>query len=192
MNKCVKIEIKNCNEVVKKENDYKKTLDYRKILGDLRYQSWLACNKAITYYYMFDVEKTEFKKINGISINEREKFGKSHMTWVEDHMKQIMNTHNTGNVSQTNQFVSKRFKDDIKKGVFKGQVSLSNFKQSIPIFLANKNYKININQKGFEVKCSLFNNLYMKENDIKQVNFTIESLGSSQKSILNKIVSGIL
>ena len=64
MNKCVKIEIKNCNEVVKKENDYKKTLDYRKILGDLRYQSWLACNKAITYYYMFDVEKTEFKKIN--------------------------------------------------------------------------------------------------------------------------------
>jgi len=103
-----------------------------------------------------------------------------------------MGTHNTGNVSQTNQFVSKRFKDDIKKGVFKGQVSLSNFKQSIPIFLANKNYKININQKGFEVKCSLFNNLYMKENDIKQVNFTIESLGSSQKSILNKIVSGIL
>ena len=44
MNKCIKIAIKNCNEI----SNYKQTLK------DLRYQSWLASNKAQTnewYYY---------------------------------------------------------------------------------------------------------------------------------------------
>ena len=166
-------------------------INYKKILKDLRYQSWLACNKAMTYYYIFDLEKTEYKDVNGINIDERNKFGKAHMTWVEDQIKHIMNIHNTGNVSQTNQFVSKRFKDDVKKGLFNGQVSISNFKQSIPLFLHNRNYVISQGNKGFEVECSLFNRVYQKENNIKRVNFMIDSLDNSKKSILNKIILGI-
>jgi len=177
MNKCVKIEIKNY-------------FNYKQVLRDLRYQSWLACNKAMIYYYTFNLEKIEYKNLNGINIDEKNKFGKSYMTWVEDHMKKVMNIHNTRNISQTNQFVSKRFKSDIKKGLFKGQVLLSNFKQNIPILLKNDNYKIIQGNKGFEVKCSLFNTSYQKENDIKQVNFTINTLDTSKKSILNRLISG--
>ena len=186
MNQCVKIEIKNCN----KENDYKKILDYRKILRDLRYQSWLAFNKAMTYFCTFAMENMEYKELNGVNINERERFGKTHGAWIQNRMNEVMVSHNSGNVAQAYQFVSKRFSDDKKKGVFKGQSGVSNFKLNDPIIIKNTNYKINVNNKGFEVECSLFNRIYQKENNIKQVNFTIESLGTSQKSILNKIISG--
>jgi len=181
MNKCIKIAIKSCNEIK----------DYRKILRDLRYQTWLASNKAMTYSYAFVVENMEHKLKTGTSINEKERFGKSHGSWVENRMNEVMNIHNSGNVAQTRQFVSNRFKDDVKKGLFKGQVSISNFKQNIPLIVHNKNYKITQGNKGFEVKCSLFNLKYQKDNDIKQVNFMIDSLDNSRKSILNKITLGI-
>ena len=181
MNKCIKITIKNCNEI----NNYKQ------ILRDLRFQTWLASNKAMTYSYTFAVENMEHKQKTGVNVNEKERFGKSHGSWVENRMNEIMNIHNSGNVAQTRQFVSNRFKDDVKKGIFVGKVSISNFKQNIPLIIHNKNYKISQGNKGFEVKCSLFNLKYQKENDIKQVNFTIDSLDNSQKSILNKIILGI-
>jgi IS605 OrfB family transposase len=181
MNKCIKITIKNCNEI----NNYKK------ILKDLRYQSWLACNKTITYLYTFAVENMEYKNKNGININEKERFGKSYGSWVENRMNETMDIHNSGNVAQTRQFVSNRFKDDVKKGLFKGQISLSNFKQNIPLIIHNNNYKISQGNKGFEIECSLFNRIYQKENDIKRVNFNIDSLDNNQKSILNKIILGL-
>jgi len=181
MNKCIKIAIKNCKDI----NNYKQTLK------DLRCQSWLASNKAITYCYAFSVENMEYKQKSGTSINEKERFGKSHGSWVENRMNEVMNIHNSGNVAQTRQFVSNRFKDDVKKGIFVGKVSISNFKQNIPIIIHNKNYKITQGNKGFEVKCSLFNLKYQKENNIKQVSFIIDSMDNSQKSILNKIILGI-
>ena len=187
MNKSIKITIKKCI----KKDDSKKILDYKKILRDLRYQSWIACNKAMTYYYTFALEKMEYKKLNGVNICEKEKFGKSHGAWVENRMNETMTMHQSGNVAQTRQFVSGRFKDDIKKGIFKGQVTVSNFKQSIPLIIHNNNYTIRQGNKGFEVECSLFNRSYQKENDIKQVSFAIDSLDNSRKSILNKIRLGV-
>ena len=191
MNECVKIEIRNCNEYCDKENDTKKVLDYRKILSDLRYQSWLAFNKAMTYFCTFTMENMEYKELNGVNINERERFGKTHGAWIQNRMNEVMVSHNSGNVAQAYQFVSKRFSDDKKKGVFKGKVGVSNFRLNTPIIVKNNNFKINVNKKGFEVMCSLFSTPYQQENNVKRVNFTIESLGSSQKSILNKIMSGI-
>ena len=181
VNKCIKIAIKSCYEIN----------HYQKILGDLRHQSWLACNRAMTYYYTFAMEKMEYKQVNGGNMDERGIFKKSHKAWVENRMNEIMTMHQSGNVAQTNQFISKRFKDDIKKGVFKGQVSISNFRQTVPVILHNKNYNISQGNKGFEIKCSLFNLPYQKANDIKRVTFRIDSLDNSQKSILNKINLGI-
>ena len=180
MNKCIKITIKNCKEIN----------NYRKILHDLKYQSWLACNKAITYYYTFSQENMEYKNTNGKNIDEKIKFGKSHKAWVENRMNEIMNIHNSGNVAQTNQFVNNRYKDDVKKGLFKGQISLSNFKLSIPIIIHNKNYKIHQNNKGFEIECSLFNREYQKQNNIKKITFDIDKIDNNIKSILNKILLG--
>ena len=181
MNKCIKITIKNCNEIK----------DYKKTLKDLRYQSWLASNKSMTYSYTFALENMEYKQSQGKNIDEKLRFGKSHGAWVENRMNEIMNIHNSGNVAQTRQFVSNRFKDDVKKGLFKGQVSISNFKQNIPLIIHNKNYKISQGNKSFKVECSLFNRVYQKENDIKRVTFTIDSLDNNQKSILNKIILGV-
>ena len=181
MNECVKIEIKSCKEIK----------DYKKILRDLRHQSWLACNKALTYCHMFTMENIDYKELHGINIDERVRFGKTHGAWVQNRMNEVMTMHISGNVAQTYQFVTNRYGDDKKKGLLKGQVATSNFRLTIPISVKNSNYKITQGNKGFEVKCSLFNLKYQKENDIKQVNFTIESLGASQKSILNKMISGV-
>ena len=78
-------------------------------------------------------------------------------------MNEVMNIHNSGNVAQTRQFVSNRFKDDIKKGIFVGKVATSSFRNNIPIIIHNKSYKISQGNKGFEVKCGLFNLKYQKE-----------------------------
>jgi len=194
MNKCIKITIKNCEKFIGKNNDtttHQVLKDYKKILRDLRYQSWLASNKSMTYSYTFALENMEYKQKNGTNINEKLRFGKSHGAWVENRMNEIMNIHNSGNVSSTRQFVINRFKNDVKEGLFKGQISVSNFKQTIPLIIHDKNYKIKQGNKGFEVKCSLFNRIYQKDHDIKMVNFIIDSLDTSQKSILKKIISGV-
>lgn len=181
MNKCIKIAIKNCRELH----------PYQKTLKELRYESWLASNRAMTYYYSFNMDKMQYKHEHGTNIDEKELFGKSHKAWVENRMNEVMTMHQSGNVAQTNQFISNRFKDDIKKGLFKGQVSLSNFKQTNPIIIHNKNFTISQGNKGFEVKCSLFNLPYQKANDIKRVTFGIDKLDNYAKSILNRIVLGI-
>ena len=182
MNKCIKIIVKNCEEL-----DWK---ELNKILYELRYKNWLACNKAMTKFYAFALENMEYKDSTGLNINEKERFGKTHGAVVQDIMKDVMDISNTGNVAQTSQFVNKRFKDDVKKGVFKGNVSLSNFKQDIPIIIKNSNYKIINNDKNYKMEVSLFNNKYKKENNIKKLNFNIDKLGKNEKTILDRIISG--
>jgi IS605 OrfB family transposase len=180
MNKCIKITIKNCINIDK----------YRQVLRDLRYQTWLASNKAMTNYYTFALENMEYKNINGININEKERYGKSYDAWIQNRMNEIMTMHQSGNVAQTAQFVAKRFKDDIKKGMFKGKISISNFKQDIPLIIHNKNYKIIQGDKGYKIECSLFNREYQKENIIKKAEFQIDKIDNNCKSVLNRIISG--
>jgi len=182
MNKCIKITIKNCEEIDKRALNKK--------LWDIRCKTALACNKAITWMFTFAQENMDYKTLTGKSINEKERFGKSHGSWIENRMNEIMEICNSANVAQTRQFVTNRFNDDKKKGVFKGEVSISNFKKTIPIIIHNKNFKISQGNSGYEVEMSLFNRGYQKENNIKRLILNIDKLGSSEKSILNRIISG--
>ena len=182
MNKCIKITIKDCKEIDRR--------GLNKVLWDIRYKTSLACNKATTWMYIFAQENMDYKKISGVNINEKEKFGKSHGAWVENRMNEIMENCNSGNVAQTRQFVSNRFKDDIKKGVFKGEVPLSTFKNTIPIIIHNKNFKISQGNNGYEIEMGLFNREYQKENEIKRIILNIDKIGLSEKSILNRLISG--
>lgn len=182
MNKCIKITIKDCNEIERRE--------LNKILWDIRYKTKLACNKATAWLYTFAQENMDYKSINGTNINENERFGKSHISWIENRMNEIMEICNTGNVAQTRQFVANRFKDDTKKGLFKGKVPISSFKEDNPIIIHNKNYKLSQGNNGYEVKLSLFNREYQTENNIKMLTLYINTVGSSQKSTLNRIISG--
>lgn len=181
MNKCIKITIKDCSNLDKRR--------LNKILWDIRYKTSLACNKATTWMYTFAQENMDYKVLNKTSIDEKERFGKSHGAWIENRMNEIMEICNSGNVAQTRQFISNRFNDD-KKKVFKGEASLSNFKKTIPIIVHNKNFKISQGNSGYEVELSLFNREYMKENVIKRIILNIDKIGSSEKVTLNKIISG--
>lgn len=182
MNKCLKITIKDCKEIDKR--------NLNKILWDIRYKTSLACNKVTTLMYVFAQENMDYKAQNGVNINEKERFGKSYGAWVENKMNEIMTNCNSGNVAQTHQFVSKRFKDDIKKGVFKGDVPLSTFQNTNPIIIHNKNYKILQGNNGYEIEMGLFNLKYQKENNIKRITLNIDKLGFNEKSILNRLISG--
>lgn len=183
MNKCIKVTMKNCSELDK--------FDINKILWDIRYKTSLACNKALTYMYSFAQENMDYKNKSGVNIDEKERFGKSHAAWVENRMNEIMDICNSGNVAQTRQFVSNRYKDDVKKGLFKGEVSISNFKKDIPIIIHNKNYKIMQGNNGYEVEVGLFNREYQSENNIKRIVFNIDKLDGNEKATLNKIINGV-
>lgn len=182
MTKCFKITIKGF-----------KNFDNRamnKILWDMRYKTAFACNKATTWLYTFAQENMDYKTLNGVSINEKERFGKSYGAWIENRMNEIMEICNSGNVAQTRQFVSNRFGDDKKRGLFKGEVSLSNFKKTMPIIIHNKNFKISQGNNGYEIETSLFNMKYQKENDIKRITLDIDKIDNNEKSTLNRLISG--
>lgn len=178
----MKITIKNCVEIDNRE--------LNKILWDIRHKTALACNKAMTWMYTFSQENMDYKSQTGESFNEKERFGKSHGAWIENRMNEIMDICNSGNVAQTRQFASNRFNNDKKKGLFKGEVSISNFKKNMPIIIHNKNFKISQGNNGYEVDLSLFNMKYQKENEIKRLTLNIDKLGGTEKATLNRIISG--
>lgn len=180
MNKTVRIAIKNCNELTKKELD--------KVLRDLRYLTCKASNKAMQMYYMWEHEKMERKTIHGEYPSEKEVFGKTYRNVVEAEMKKIMNTVNTSNVGQTNAFVMKKWNTD-KKDILNYRKSVASYKLDMPIYLKNANYKIARGNNGFEFECSLFNREYQKENNISRLTFTIDKLDGNKKATLDKIIS---
>lgn len=180
--KCIKVTIKKCCEIDKKS--------LNKIMYDIQYQTWLASNRAITYFYTFTMENMLKKEETGENIDQREIYGKTYGAWVENRMNEIMNICNTRNVAQTKQFVSKRFNDDKRKGLLKGNVALTNFKRDMPILIHNNNFKISQGNKGYQIECSLFNLKYQKENNIGRLNFLIDSLDGNKKSTLNKLITG--
>ncbi len=174
--------IKNCKEL-----DYK-VLD--KTLRDIQYLTCKASNRAMQMYYKWEHEKIEHKNKHGIYPVDKEMFGKTYRAVVEAEMKAIMNTVNTANVSQTNSFIHDKWKAD-KKDILNYRKSVASFKLDMPVYLKNSSYKVSQGNNGFEITCSLFNRAYQKENDIKQLTFTLEKLDGNKKATLNKIMSGI-
>lgn len=181
INKTLRITIKNCNQLTKKELD--------KTLKDIRYLTCKASNKAMQMYYMWENEKVEFKKEKGEYPVEKDLFGKTYRNVVESEMKAMMNIVNTANISQTNAFVMKKWNTD-KKDILNYRKTLANYKLDMPIYIHNKNYTISRGINGFEVECSLFNREYKKENAVGKLTFTIDKLDGNKKSTLDKIISG--
>ena len=99
----------------------------------------------------------------------------------------------TGNISQTMQFVKKRYNTD-KKEIFKGNKTLPNFKRDIPIFIYNRRYNIIETDKGLGVKISFFDLNKLKELGIKKgdrIKFLFPKIDNSSKAILRNILGGI-
>lgn len=178
MNKCIKVTIKNCNEL-----DYK-VMD--KTLREIQYLTCKASNKAMQMYYMWEYERIDYKNKNGEYPDEKEAYGKIYRNVVEGEMKTIMNTINTANVGQTNAYVMKKWNAD-KSDILKYKKSVANFKLNMPIYLKNTSYKIYQGNNGYEVDCSIFN----KSQELKHLTILIDKLDGNKTSTLNKMISGI-
>lgn len=163
-----------------------------KELFEMQYLSAKACNRIMTYLYA-DKQQEFIMKENGDTIaSAKELYGKSTKTYIYDKVKEIMVTSYTGNISQTSTFVENQFSTDIKKGLLKGDISLTNFKRNMAIYLHNKSYRFIETDKGVGVQINLFNRAKAKELNMKtgQLSFLFPKMNKYEKAIIKRMMSG--
>ena len=180
--KCIKIAIDYI-----KDNNISKN-DFFKELKDIQYKTWLACNRAMTYFYTNDMQNLIQKDIGMPKENDKDIYGKSFGAWVENRMNEIMKGCLSNNVAQTRQFVSNRYGQDKKNGLLKGNVTLSQFKRDIPVIIHNKAYSIIDTSKGLGIEVSFFNKEKQKELNVKKIKFLFPKLDGSSKAILIRLM----
>lgn len=165
--------------------------NFYKELRDVQYKTFLACNRAITYIYSRDMQNLLQKDVGIPKEDDKILYGKSFQAWVETKMKEIMNGCLTNNVAQTRAFVFNRYSDDKnKKGLLKGEISLSNFKRDMPIIIHNKAYEILETPKGFALEIGFFNKTKQQDLGIKKIKFLLPNLGSSEREIIKRLYDG--
>lgn len=165
--------------------------DFYKELRDMQYKTFKACNRAITYIYSNDMQNLTQKNIGIPKENDKILYGKSFQAWVETKMKEIMEGCLTNNVAQTRAFVFKRYSyDKNKKGLLKGEISLSNFKRDMPVIIHNKAYGILETPKGFALEIGFFNKAKQQKLGLKKIKFLLNNLGASEREIIKRLYDG--
>ncbi|NFO89037.1 IS200/IS605 family element transposase accessory protein TnpB [Clostridium botulinum] len=182
LTKCIKIPIEYSKDnILKSEEFYKE-------LRDIQYKSWRACNRALTYFYMHDMENIMLKESGKDIKSDKELYGKTYGSWIENRMNEIMKGVLSNNVAQTRQYISNRYGQDRKNGLLKGNVSLSEIKRNMPIIIHAKAFKIIDIIKGLGVEVSFFNLNKQRELGVKKIKFLFPKIHSSEKSILKRLV----
>ena len=162
-----------------------------KELFDIQYKIAKISNRIMSYLYA-DKQQEFIMQDNGDSIKtENELYGKSLKGYLYDKMKDELSSLYTANIGQLRSFIENQFSKDIKKGLLKGSVSLTNFKRDMPIYLHNKSYQFIETDKGIGVVISLFSREKRKSLGMKtgQISFLIPRLNKYQKAIINQIIS---
>ena len=163
-----------------------------KELFEMQYLSAKAGNRIMTFLYA-DKQQEFVMKECGIEIPApKDLYGKSRKTYLYDRVKEVMTASYSANISQTSAFLENQFSTDVKKGLLKGKVSLTNFKNDCAVRLHNKAYTIGQDDKGFIVNISLFNKAKSKELDMSngRVKFRIPRVSSYERDILCRIMDG--
>lgn len=181
--KCIKVAL----EFIKKDNNISEK-QINKELKDIQFKTHLACNRAMTYMYSNDSETIIQRDIGIPKEDDKFLYGKSFGSWIENRMNEIMDGVLSNNVAQTRAFVINTYNQDKKNGLFKGNVTLSQFKRDMPIILHNKAFKIIETSKGLGVEIGLFNLKKQKELGIKRIVFLTPKLGESEKSIFKRLM----
>lgn len=162
-----------------------------KELFDIQYRSAKISNRIMSYLYA-NKQQEFIMQDNGDSIKtENELYEKSLSGYLYDKMKDELPSLYTANIGQLKSFVENQFSKDIKKGLLKGSISLTNFKRDMPIYLHNKSYQFIETDKGIGVVISLFSREKRKSLGMKtgQISFLIPRLNKYQKAIINQIIS---
>lgn len=187
--KCIKLGI----EYIKRENVISEN-DFIKILKELQYKTYTACNKAITEYFVHDMQYIKAKE-NGKELkSDKEIYGKTFKAVIYEKIAKHIGKDISSNVIDCiNQYASKRYANDKKQGLLKGNVTLSEFKKDIPVMLRNNGYKITEHNKGLCIDIKMFSREKQKELGLKAGNgikFLARKLDNSRKQILKRIMTG--
>lgn len=182
LTKCIKIPIEYSKDNILKQKDFFKELK------DIQYKSWLACNRALTYFYTHEMENIILKESGQEIKNDKELYGKTYKSWIENRLNEIMDGALSNNVAQTMMYISNRYSQDKKNGLLKGNVSLSQVKRNMPIIIHAKAFKIIDTPKGFGVQMGLFNLKKQKELGVKKIKFLLSNFHDSEKRILKRLM----
>ena len=162
-----------------------------KELFDIQYRSAKISNRIMSYLYANKQQEFIMQDNGGSIKTENELYGKSLSGYLYDKMKDELSSLYTANIAQLRSFVENQFSKDIKKGLLKGSISLTNFKRNMPIYLHNKSYRFTETDKGIEIEISLFSREKTKSLGMKngKVSFLVPRLNKYQKTIINQIIS---
>lgn len=181
---CIKVTLQYCKDNKLKEKDFYKEL------RDLQYNAYKACNQAISYFYQNDMQNLLQKELDIPKVDDKQKYGKTFGSWIENRLNDYMVGALSNNVAQTRQFVTARYNNDKKQGLLKGNVSLTRFKRTIPIIIHNRAYKVMDTPKGLGVEIGFFNVPKQNELGIKRIKFLLPNIGGMEKVTLKRILDG--
>ncbi|MDR3594230.1 transposase [Clostridium sp.] len=182
--KSIKVTLQYCKENVLKEKDFFKEL------RDLQYNTYRACNQAISYLYQNDMQNLLQKELDIPKKDDKLIYGKTFGSWIENRLNEYMVGALSNNVAQTRQLVTARYNNDKKQGLLKGDVSLTRFKRNIPLIIHNKAYKVIDTPKGLGLEIGFFNTFKQNELGIKRVRFILPNLGGAEKATLKRLLDG--
>lgn len=185
--KCIKIEVIPDKEWKDKDGNI-----LQKVLWDMQYDTYRALNDCMTYQYSHDKEKSILKDSGIVPTDDKEYFGKTLRAHLYDICNKRMSKNGALVVGQTATKSLNQYGTDKKKGLLKGEVSLSSFKRNCPIQFHNNGVKFYKDNNGERfLKLSLFSNEYKKENGVSgQADFSLTKLDGSRKAIIDRIISG--
>lgn len=177
-------------EIVLAEKDKKLRDEIYKELKTFRKQASKALNRCMTLLYA-ETQERDILKDREIELpNSKDVYGKTAQGVLYDFAKEEMPAASAWVTSNTAQFAFQQFGKDKKKGLLYGECSLSNFRNTAPIFVGAGGVKIKETDKGYGVELALFNNEKRKALGIKRVNFDFVRPNANAKSTLKKLISG--
>ena len=189
--KCIKLEIK-----FNKENKIKKDRFFKE-LRNKQYDTYVACNKAMTMYYVNAMQDRIIKDIGIPKQSDEDLYGKGFRAYVANQIKESMNNPSSYIVDEVSTFVNSKFNADKKNGLLKGERALASFKRDIPVMTRNKSYKVlEKSEKNYQLNLVLFTNEEMLNFEVENhkkgegILFDFVNPDASRRSILNRISTG--
>ena len=187
--KCIKLEVKfSTNNKIDKKT-------YFEELRKKQYDTYRACNTAMTMYYVDAMQDRIIKDAGLPKVEDKDLYGKTFRNYVEGQIKEIMHNPSSYIASEVNAFVISKFNTDKKNGLLKGDMSLASFKRDIPVMTRNEGYRILKQDKGYFLKFILFTKEEFESfgvEDYKRgdgILLEIVKPDSSRQSILDRIIS---
>lgn len=171
------------------------TIEYKDLcqaLFEMQYLSSKVGNQLMTFLYT--AKQTDFiMKDAGIDIpDDRDTYGKTRRAYLYTCARKVMTTSYSSNIGQTTSFIENQFATDVKKGLLKGNVSLTNFRRDAALRIHNKAYSFMETDKGIGVRISLFNKETAKAMGKKTgyVDFLFPHMNKYEKAIISRMMSG--